>query len=221
MTKSQSTRFAEAPLQLELPFGAFSPVDAPAADPDPPAVERQARAEEQTDEQADFVNSYIEDRRIRAAEAHAAFSPHEFGSLQGRTPPGQDPQVLVHLTTRIAEEVRPDNVLDRLLVADIAKDTVFADFLFGGLLDAYACQEEDTARELAASAAAGGEKGGLSAERELRGRTFIKHHAVMGRVYQMHAQVRATRDTATTALTARRLEALKAALTSAEETMRG
>jgi hypothetical protein len=147
--------------------------------------------------------------------ADPKFSVEEFGPLAALVPPGERPNDLRSLLEQIAAEVKPNNILDRLLVHDIARSTVFGNYLWAGMMDAFGCLEEDAAHQAAASDAADRSESKLAPQRQARGRTFIAHNAVMAKLASLNETVRSGRHNSIAALDSRQLAVLRAALEEA------
>lgn len=140
----------------------------------------------------------------------------EFGSLAERVPPGEDPEALGKLIEQLGADLQPDNLIDRLLVHDLGRGTMLSDYMWRAFMDATACLTEDTERELAKAQTTNGETSKLPLERQVRGRTFLRHHGVLSKLAQMHRQAYDSRDRAMLLHESRRLQSMKGTLAIAE-----
>lgn len=156
-----------------------------------------------------------EDGAALDAPSNYTFSPDEFGPLANFVPPGEDPSGLHHVLTQLASRFQPLNFADALLIHDIGRQTIYADYLWQGQMEGIASLMEDTARELAAEAPSGTPASKLDLAQRLRGRAFIAHHAVMTKLSHMHGQVQNSRNKTILALENKRLMDLKVALAAA------
>lgn len=142
-----------------------------------------------------------------------ATAPDEYNPLSMVVPPGKDPAAVRHLSKQILGDAGSGTILDEILAGDIAKGTVFSDYLWEGMMDAHACYTQDTARELATSAEPSDHAPSqLARERQLRGRTQIAHLDDMMKHLKIYTLAQSSRNACITMFDTRRLNMLKAAL---------
>lgn len=210
--------------QLQLPFACeFTPradpqtvrrprKEATARAPSDPATTDHARertARTPRDTMADMSKA-----GCALGDAHpAAPAPSEHRPLSISVPPGKDLAMVRRLSEQILANSESTTILDKTLADEIARGTVFSDYIWEGMMGALECYTEDTARELATDAGACDPiESQLPSERQLRGRTQIAHLDDMAKHLKIYNLSQSARNAGITLFDTRRLNMLKAAL---------